>query len=451
MDFTNRFSVTNSLDLTNKISNVNIPPNCILVSFDVSNLFPSIDPEDCLMLVRQLLFSNSDLPTCHILNLCSLVDLVLRQNFFQFNNLFYVQKSGLAMGSNLSPLLAEVFMSNLESTISQHPSFSKILFWHRYVDDILALFKGTLDDLNNFLILLNSFNPRIQFTMEVESDNKLPFLDLMIHKSDTLEFSIYRKPTNTDNIIPFHSNHPYSHKFASFHSLFNRLFTVPLNNANFLNELNIIKQIAYNNGFPIHLINRLYCRYVNKFSNHRLTQRNPQNKYFSLTYFGPISLKLKNILLKKLNTNNISEFSISFKTSNNLKHSLVNSKDKIPMLDKSGVYRLNCSNPDCRVCYIGQTGRKIKTRLSEHVRLIESNSDKDEINSNSVFSNHIINEKHNFVPNSDVEILHVCDKGKKLNLLETLEINKAIKSSEVQCINEQTNFDSLKLFNSLLF
>ena len=51
---------------------------------------------------------------------------------------------------------------------------------------------------------------------------------------------IYYKPSHTDTIIPKCSNYPHSHKLAAFYSMIHRLT---------FEELNIIKQIAYNNGY----------------------------------------------------------------------------------------------------------------------------------------------------------------------------------------------------------
>ncbi|KAK4887009.1 hypothetical protein RN001_003280 [Aquatica leii] len=150
-NFNNKYAITNSCDLVQKIINIPFPSSSILVSFDVVNLFPSIPPDECTNLIRNLLFSNNSLYTYQILDLCSLLDLVFKQNYFKFDNNYYSQVSGLAMGSNISPLAAEIFMNNLENTIFSNSSIlNKISFWYRYVDDCLVLFNGTIDELNNF-------------------------------------------------------------------------------------------------------------------------------------------------------------------------------------------------------------------------------------------------------------------------------------------------------------
>lgn len=448
--FENPRSIKNSKMLTDKIKDLVVPDTAILISFDVKNLFPSVPPTDCLSLVNERLLQNHTLDPTIVRDICSLVDLVLQQNFFKFNDLFYEQKAGLAMGSNLSPLMAEMFLSNLECQISKHPLYPKILFYFRYVDDILLLFDGPLTEIHSFLSFMNSLHPAILFTMEIEQNRSINFLDLTIQRtySNSFTFSIFHKPTTTDSIIPYSSNHPPQHKFAFFHSAFHRLLSLPLSQDAFHCELNFIKQVAFNNGFPMHTINKIYHKHTNKFLNYNLI-RPPDikpSKFNSLPYLGTISHIVKNIL-NKYNIN------ISFKTEHNLSRYIANSKDKVQLLDKSGVYKLSCATDGCDVCYIGQTGRRLSARVDEHVKEIKrfSNSDLTNCNIKSNFASHILWSKHNFDPACNVDLLHSCGKGGRLNLLEMLEINRALLDPNSTCVNDQLNFSCLPFLNSLVF
>ena len=88
-------------------------------------------------------------------------------------------------------------------------------------------------------------------------------------------------------------------------------------------------------------------------------------------------------------------------------------------------------------------------RVKEHSKLIEKNISRFITNTSSPFANHIIEAGHKFEPEADTKVLHVCQKGLRLDLLEILEINKAIKSPDFTCVNDQTKFDSNTFFNSL--
>ena len=162
------------------------------------------------------------------------------------------------MGSPLSPLLAEIFMDNLEQTLLTHKLNKYIQYYYRYVDDIIICWTGTQRQLTQFLYYANSIHNNINFTLEIETDNKLNFLDLTIERLNNRHcFSVFRKPTFTDTIINRKSHHPWSHKLAAFHSMIHRAVSLPLNKTNFHKEIKQIKKIAINNDYETKLIDGL--------------------------------------------------------------------------------------------------------------------------------------------------------------------------------------------------
>ena len=156
------------------------------------------------------------------------------------------------------------------------------------------VWSGSDQELADCFIFINSLHPNISFTIEEEKDGKLLFLDVLSSKNNTnkVMFEIYRKPTTTDSVIQYSSNSPHSYKFAAFNSLLYRLFNIPLSKEAFTAELNIIKHIAFNNGFPLNLINRLYFKFYNKYKlTYNLIHPKKNNNHFykTLSFFGNIS------------------------------------------------------------------------------------------------------------------------------------------------------------------
>jgi hypothetical protein len=107
---------------------------------------------------------------------------------------------------------------------------------------------------------LNKFDklqPAINFTVEKEQHESIIFLDLTIHHKDkNLQFSIYRKPTQMDIIIPNSSCHPYEHKLSGMNCLLNRLHTYPITEKAKDAEKNTMKNILHSNEYDKNLISK---------------------------------------------------------------------------------------------------------------------------------------------------------------------------------------------------
>ena len=84
-------------------------------------------------------------------------------------------------------------------------------------------------------------------------------------------------------------------------------------------------------------------------------------------------------------------------------------------LNESGVYKLSCQ---CGKTYIGQTGRKIRTRVNEHLSHARLGR-----KGHSSFADHLIISKHK-ASEYEVKVQVTCSKGRRLNLLEQVEIEK---------------------------
>ena len=128
------------------------------------------------------------------------------------------------MGNPLSSVIANIVMEKIEQLAirtSPHP----IWFWGRYVDDVFAIVENYSE--SNILKHINSLDKNIQFTHECEAECKLPFLDLCITRepSGYLSTTVYRKPTNTTQHLPFSSCHPTVQKIGVIRTFAARLNT----------------------------------------------------------------------------------------------------------------------------------------------------------------------------------------------------------------------------------
>ena len=136
-----------------------------------------------------------------------LLQLCLRLTYFSFNGEFYEQREGAAMGSPVSAVVANLYMEFFEG-LALNTAPARPSIWKRYVDDTFSVMKkGDVDGLLNHL---NSIRPSIKFTMELEEDGSILFLDTRVTRKveGKLDITVYRKPTHMDRYLHFSSHHP---------------------------------------------------------------------------------------------------------------------------------------------------------------------------------------------------------------------------------------------------
>ena len=124
------------------------------------------------------------------------------------------------MGSPLSPIVANLFMEKFEKeALDSYPL--KPTKWKRYVDDTNVIWPHGEIELGKFLTHLNSISPNIKFTMELEENGSIPFLDvLLIRKEDgTLGHRVFIKKTHTLSYLHADSHHHPSQKIGVLNTL----------------------------------------------------------------------------------------------------------------------------------------------------------------------------------------------------------------------------------------
>ena len=77
--------------------------------------------------------------------------------------------------------------------------------------------------IDNILLALNSFHKNIKFTIEIEKDNTIPFLDIfIIRKPAKIEITVYRKKTCTNLYMNRYSFAPKIWKWGTLKCLVQR-------------------------------------------------------------------------------------------------------------------------------------------------------------------------------------------------------------------------------------
>jgi hypothetical protein len=243
---------------------------------------------------------NNLVDTQQIQEILKIYDLITSQNYLSHVDDILHQNDGLAMGAPSSAILSEVFLQYIEEIfITDILIQNKIIGYFHYVDDTLIIYDQTITNINKVLNEFNQIYQNLQYTMELEENGKINFLDLTISRTNqTIKFNIFQKPTFTDTIIPYNSCHPTEHKFASLTYLTNRVNTYQLNQKAKNNEIITIQNILHNNGFPLYYIDNFMVK-QKQLKLKPTSTLNKDKKWFSFTFFGKETYHISKIFRQK--------------------------------------------------------------------------------------------------------------------------------------------------------
>ena len=211
--------------------------------FDVSSLFSNL-PLDLTIDINLRKMYNEKIINTKLKRdqLKKLLELCTKDLHFSFNGKMFRQLDGVAMGSPLGPVIANIFMSELEAELVPKLN-DNISVWLRYVDDTFTFLKE--EEIENVKNVLNNFHPKIKFTHEIESDRKISFLDVNINRNfdNSFNTSVFRKPTDTNVYVHWKAHAPKVWKIGTLKGLFRRAFLISSTDENLKSEINFLKEI----------------------------------------------------------------------------------------------------------------------------------------------------------------------------------------------------------------
>ena len=145
---------------------------------DVTSRYTNIPQEEGITTVcnayETVYKNNPPIPTRFIREM---LQLILKENSFQFHGKHYLQTHGTAMGTKMAVAFANIFMSAIETEIIRLSS-NKPFVWKRYIDDIFSLWNIDKKDIGSFIELANNYHPTMKCTAEI-SDTEITFSGYM--------------------------------------------------------------------------------------------------------------------------------------------------------------------------------------------------------------------------------------------------------------------------------
>ena len=403
-----RYNVKDAIEFKNKINDSYICDDEIMISLDVVSLFPSIPVDFAIKIIEskwdliQKFTKMTMRSFLEIIKFC-----IIDNRYFTYADKMYAQQKGMPMGSPASPVIADKSIQKLKN---------KPRCVTKYVDDLFAIINK--NDIDEIMDVFNSYHCDIKFTVELEKDNRLPYLDTIIVKhNNIMKLDWYQKPMASGRLINFYSNHSIQIIRNTATNFIRRVLNISDHVFHEENKLKI-SAILKKNNFPVPLIRSL----INKNSKPKVPdfKNDKEFIYKSIPYIPGFSERFKhsNILDKD-------KYCLAFKNNNTLKSIFTNTKSKVNKDDKSNIiYQISCKgnqHETCNKLYVGTTKSKLKTRISGHKT--DQKIRTHNFQQKTALATHCAQAAHS--PDfDDVKILQQENNYTKRFLLEMLHITK---------------------------
>ena len=421
-------------------------PKGILASIDVESLFTNVPVETTIQIILDRVYHTDNIEPLKLPK--AVLEQLLRactteSPFRGPNGQLYTQKEGVAMGSPLGPLFANFYMTALEDKILSDPQVAPNLYC-RYVDDVFVDVRN-VEHLHQIIQAMET-NSVLKFTYELSIENKIPFLDVMVHGGrDKFSTTVYRKTTDAGKCLNADSECPDRYKKSVIKSFIRRAMKHCSSWSDLDSEFTRIKQILVNNGYSNSEVDSEIRLFLNKHQNYKSNTAGEKKKKGIVLYYrnhmSPAH-KVDERVLRDIVYENVKcaksddklELVVYYRNRKTQQLLLKNNpykKDNI--LKRSNVvYQFYCPYEDCRlhsVSYIGVTTTTLSRRLTMHLR---EGSPKEHMHRhhNTTLTREQLVDNTIIIDSADcqtrlhiLEALHIKDKAPS--------INKQIASSAV--------------------
>ena len=223
---------------------------------------------------------------------------------------------------------------------------------------------------------MNSYHPNIQFTHEIEENQKITFLDVLITgtKDNKLETTVFRKETSTDLCINWNSHALIQCKRGSLKNLIQSSISICSNEKLLEDELNYLRNVFIKeNDYPSKLVNSIIKIELEKNSgDQQEVTTNATNKQIQLVL--PHAGKRGYNIIRKMNRQLNKHLKDDVKVMITYQRTKLSSRSQVKEQTKfehrnDVVYCCKCPENDCDDFYIGETDRRISERIIDHKNL----------------------------------------------------------------------------------
>jgi hypothetical protein len=418
--------IKNTYDFVEKIRNKIVNKDVFIVTADINSLYTVMSHDLTISSVKSILqkYPDQNRPDEYIVEL---LDIMLKNNDFNFNDETFLQTCGCPMGKVIGPAAANIYLLEFDRQAMEDFPKKPLLFL-RYLDDIFILWEHNLDELKEYEKFLNNLIPGITLNFECSkiSGN---FLDVTIYKHEnnditTLKTKVYFKPTDAHSLLHSNSFHPPHTVKGILKSQLIRFQRISSSWSDYLTSAKILFHSLKDRGYSWSSMWRtmkdvwFYERNENITANTSKNEDNTTKLFPIIVQYNSIGKRMASAYKSIINSSPISHnyrTITAFRNSQNLTKKLIRNKTTSTPKAHPAFHFVKCPHGKCKACpyistnadfsssvtntkfkvqhnfncggsnlvylitcnkcskqYVGQTGRSLRRRISDHLSCIRT-------------------------------------------------------------------------------
>ena len=157
----------------NELLEIPYDQNLKFASFDITNMCSNL-PTNELIKTVDIICDKQGISEELKHEIMKISQIIIKQNYFQFQNTLYTQEEGLVMGVPASSIFSDIYIKHIENTMFDILLKYHIVGYFRYVDDILIVYNRDTSNIYDVFSVFNYIMTTMKFTIRKKKQNQLP-------------------------------------------------------------------------------------------------------------------------------------------------------------------------------------------------------------------------------------------------------------------------------------
>ena len=270
-----------SQQLLDELAELNLPPNAILVTADANSMYNNIDTDHAIEVItwwlEEMAESDSLPPNFPLEAVQFAMKCIMRNNIFEWGDLYFLQLLGTAMGTSAAVMWATLYFGYHEVHTLIPKYSNNLLYFRRFIDDMFIIWlRDDTDAWPKFCADVNDFGI---LTWEIEEQSTtVDFLDLTLTiDNGRITSRTFQKKMNLYLYLPPASAHSGNVLKGMIYGLVRRYKAQNTYRKDYIHFVRLLFRRLLARGWKREYIHPLVMEACNRLEISNTTQHEPTN------------------------------------------------------------------------------------------------------------------------------------------------------------------------------